>query len=180
MRTAAFAIILALGPTAPSPSLWRHWAVSTEPANGDSPRVVFTLIGSSVSRKLPILLLAFRENTWSAMLTCGEPLRGGTAAKLLICLDGHAEMADWRMSSDLTATFAVIPERFIVRLLDCNSLEVDFPLANEFRHAIFDVKGLEKEIDNFPQAKKALTPNKVKPRAPTFVALLALQRLRSK
>ena len=106
------------------------------------------------------------------MLTCGEPLRGGTAAKLLICLDGHAEMADWRMSSDLTATFAVIPERFIVRLLDCHALEVDFPLADEPRHAIFDVTGLEKEINNFPRAKRALRQEKAK--RMSLVSLLTL------
>jgi hypothetical protein len=162
MRTAAIAIILALVPAAPSQSLFRHWAVSTEPTNSDSPRVVFTLIGSSVSRKLPILLLAFRENTWTAMLTCGEPLQGRTAAKLLICLDGYPEKADWRMTPDHTATFAVAPERFIIRLLDCHALEVDFSLADEPRHAIFDVTGLEKEINNFPRAKNALRQERAK------------------
>ena len=60
------------------------------------------------------------------------------------------------MTADHTATFAVTPERFIIRLLDCHALEVDFPLADEARHVIFDVTGLEKEINNFPRAKKAL------------------------
>ena len=162
MKAVGIVIILALASAAPSPSLWRHWAVSTEPANGDSPRVVFTLIGSSVSRRLPILLLAFHENTWTAMLTCGEPLQERTAAKVLICLDGYPEKADWRMTPDHTATFAVTPERFIIRLLDCHALEVDFPLADEPRHAIFDVTGLEKEINNFPRAKKELKQEKAK------------------
>jgi hypothetical protein len=112
------------------------------------------------------------------MLTCGEPLKRRTAAN--ICLDGHPEKSDWRMSSDHTATFAVTPERFIIRLLDCHALEVVFPLADEPRHAIFDLTGLEKEIDNFPQAKKALIPNSVKPRESSSAGLLAVQRLRSK
>jgi hypothetical protein len=162
MKTVAIAIILALAPAAPSPSLWRHWAVSTEPTNSDSPRVVFTLIGSSVSRKLPILILTFRENTWTAMLTCGDRLQGRTNAKLLMSWDGYPEKADWRMTSDHTATFAVTPEHFITRLLHCHALEVDFPLADEPRHAIFDVTGLEKEIDNFPRVKKALEQEKAK------------------
>jgi hypothetical protein len=180
MRTATIATVLALASAtaAPSTSLWRHWAVSTDAVNGDSSRVVFTLIGSTVSRKLPILVLAFREDSWTAMLTCGETLKRGTAAD--ICLDGHAEKSNWRISSDQTATFAVTPERFIARLLDCHALEVVFPLADEPRYAIFDLTGLEKEIDNFPLAKKALISNSVKPRESSSAGLLALQRLRSK
>jgi hypothetical protein len=163
MKAAAFAILLAFPAGAPSQSLLRHWAVSTEAITGDSPRVVFTLIGSSVSRKLPILLLAFHNGAWTAMLTCGESLQGRTAAKLSMSWDGHHETADWRMTPDHTATFALAPARFINRLLDCHILEVDFPLADGSRHARFDVTGLEKEINNFPQAKRALAPKRREP-----------------
>jgi hypothetical protein len=180
MRIAGIVTILSLATAtaAPSTSLWRHWAVATEAANSDSSRVVFTLIGTTVSQKLPILVLAFHENSWTAMLTCGEPLKRGTAAN--ICLDGQPEKSNWKMSSDHTATFAVTPERFIVRLLDCRALEVVFPLPDESRHATFDLTGLEKEIDNFPQAKKALTLKSMKPRETTAAGLLALQPLRSR
>jgi hypothetical protein len=78
------------------------------------------------------------------------------------------------MSFDNTATFAVTPERFIVRLLDCHTLEVVFPSADGPRHAIFDLTGLEKEIENFPRAKKALAPNKAKRRDPPSEMLVKL------
>ena len=96
------------------------------------------------------------------MLTCGEPLQGRTAAKLLMCLDGYTEKADWRMSPDHTATFAVTPERFIIRLLDCHALEVDFPLADEPRHAIFDVTGLERRSTTFRGPRKRWSKEKAK------------------
>jgi hypothetical protein len=157
MKAAVFAIFAALAPAVSSESLLRHWAVSTENVNGDAPRVVFTLIGSGDTRKLPILILSYRGVSWNAMLTCGERLEGRTA-KLLLSWDGRNETANWRMTPDHGATFAADPEPFIVQLLGCHTLAVQFPLPGESRRAVFDLTGLEKEIDQFPQAKKALAP----------------------
>jgi hypothetical protein len=163
MKAAAFVILLAFPVRAPSQSLLRHWAVSTEAITGDSPRVVFTLIGSSVSRKLPILLLSFHKGAWTTLLTCGESLQGRTAAKLSMSWDGHHETVGWNMTPDHGATFTTDPVPFIVRLLGCHTLTVQFPLAGEVRRAVFDITGLEKEIDKFPQAKRALVPKRREP-----------------
>ena len=148
----------------------RHWAVSTEDAETDFPRVVFTLIGSADSPKLPILVLSYRNKSWNALLTCGERLEE-PAANLSITADGENEPVMWRMTRDHGGAFAPEAERFVMRLLNCRKLEVEFPAAGQHRRAAFDTTGLEKEIDNFPEAKKALVPDKVKQKAPSATVL---------
>jgi hypothetical protein len=144
-----------------SQSLLRRWAVSNEDVNSEAPRIVFTLIGSAAPKKLPILILSYGSESWNAMLTCGEQLEGHSA-KLLMSWDGHNETVIWHMTPDHGATFTTHPEPFIVRLLGCRTLAVQFPLHGEVRRAVFDLTGLEKEIDKFPQAKRALTSERRK------------------
>lgn len=145
-----------------SQSLLRHWAVSTEDVNSEAPRIVFTLIGSAASKKLPILILSYASESWNAMLTCGEQLEGHSA-RLLMSWDGRNETVTWNMTPDHGATFTTHPEPFIMRLLSSHTLAVQFPLHGEVRRAVFDLTGLEKEIDKFPQAKKALAPKRREP-----------------
>lgn len=118
-------------------------------------------------------MLSYRNEVWNALLTCGEPLEGSTA-NLSIVWDGQSEQVVWRMTRDHGAAFALEADSFISRLMGCRRLEVEFPVAGQPRRAAFDVTGLEKEIDNFPQAKKALAPNKAKRRAPPPETLLGL------
>jgi hypothetical protein len=179
MKAVVCAALLAIGAAAPSSPLLHHWAVSTEDVETNSPRIVFALIGSAESRKLPILVLSYRNESWNALLTCGEPLEGPTA-NLSIAWDGKNEQTTWRMTRDHGAAFAAEAETFILRLIGSHQVEVEFPVAGQPRRATFDVTGLEKEIDNFPVAKKALIPNSVKPRGSSSASLFALQRLRSK
>jgi len=173
MKAVVCAALVAVGGAALCSPVLRHWAVSTEDLESDSPRVVFTLIGSAASQKLPILVLSYRSDAWSALLTCGEPLEGSTA-NLSVVWDGQNEQVSWRMTRDHGAAFAPEADSFISRLIGCRKLEIEFPVAGQPRRAAFDVTGLEKEIDNFPQAKKALAPNKVKRRAAPPETLLGL------
>jgi hypothetical protein len=173
MKALVCAALVTVGSVAPSSPILRHWAVSTEAVETDFPRVVFTLIGSAASRKLPILILSYRDESWNALLTCGEPLEG-PAAKLSIAWDGQNEQTVWRMTRDGGAAFTSEAEAFILRLIGSQNLEVEFPVAGQCRRAAFDVTGLAKEIDNFPQAKKALVPDKLKRRAPRPATVIAL------
>jgi hypothetical protein len=160
MKSAVFAILLGSTYQTSSTSVLRHWSVTTENNNRDGTRIVFTLIGLAQSAKLPVLLLSYRSDSWNAVLTCGERL-GNTTAKLAIAFDGKNQFETWRVTPDQGAAFTTEPENFIVRLLGCHYVEVEFPVANERRHAVFDVSGLDKEIGKFPEAKKALTQREI-------------------
>ncbi len=139
--------------------IYRRWAVSAEndPANGL--HVVFMVIGAEQTPKLPILVLSYHHKTWTALLTCGESLESSRTAPLLLQWDGReTQLATWRRTSNNSVAFAREPLSFIQRLLACHNLAVDFPTAGAPRSALFNVAGLEREIDAFPEAKKALVP----------------------
>lgn len=173
MKAVICSALLAVNAAAPSLTLCRHWTVSVDHLESEPGRVVFTLIGLAASPKLPILVLSYSHESWNALLTCGEPLEG-SMANLSTAWDGQNERIIWRMTRDHGAAFAPDATSFVSRLIACRKLEVEFCVAGQPRRAAFDVTGLEKEIDNFPQAKRALAPNKTKRKVPLPKTLTAL------
>jgi hypothetical protein len=116
MKALVCAALMAAGAAALSFPLLHHWAVSTECVETDTPRIVFTLIGSAASGKLPILILSYRNESWNALLTCGESLQG-RAANFSFAWDGQNEQAIWTMTRDHGAAFAPEANSFIFRLM---------------------------------------------------------------
>jgi len=125
MKALVCAALMAAGAPAISFPLLHHWAVSTERVETDTPRIVCTLIGSSASVKLPILILSYRNESWNALLTCGESLQG-RAANLSLAWVGQNEQGIWTMTLDHGAAFAPEAKSFIFRLMVAASWKWNF------------------------------------------------------